>query len=306
MAITGIHHTHDKGEWMVGYHFMYMGMDGNRNGTHKLSTQDVFDDGFTVVPLEMSMEMHMLHVMYGISDSLTAMLVVPYQRKAMDHLRMDGVEFTTRAHGIGDIQLSGLYSAYRDENHRLIAKAGLSFPSGSINKRDTIPGMGMMPDSKQRLPYPMQLGSGTWDLLLGTTYLGYVTGWSWGADISSTVRLGENKYDYRLGSEYEISTWGSRLLTSWSSASLRLNWGQWFNIHGADESLNPAMVQTADPDLQAGRRLDLLFGLNVFAPEGMLQGSRLMFEAGLPVYQWLDGPQLETDWMVSLNLEWSY
>ncbi|MBW2667806.1 MAG: hypothetical protein JRE13_16080 [Deltaproteobacteria bacterium] len=60
MAITGIHHTHEKGEWMVGYHFMYMGMDGNRNGTHKLSTQDVFDDGFTTFAWTASNSPHAL------------------------------------------------------------------------------------------------------------------------------------------------------------------------------------------------------------------------------------------------------
>ena len=28
MSISGIHHTHDRGEWMTGYSFMYMDMNG--------------------------------------------------------------------------------------------------------------------------------------------------------------------------------------------------------------------------------------------------------------------------------------
>ena len=115
--------------------------------------------------------------------TLLLLLVLPYVRKAMDHLRMDGARFTTRARGLGDVQLSGLYSVYRNDNHRVIGKGGLSLPSGSINARDNLPGMMGMPDAIQRLPYPMQLGSGTWDLLLGATYLGQVTKLSWGADI---------------------------------------------------------------------------------------------------------------------------
>ena len=42
------------------------------------------------------------------------------------------------------------------------------------------------------------------------------------------------------------------------------------------------------------------------APAGKLEGLRLMVEAGLPIYQSLDGPQLETDSLVSANLEWTF
>jgi len=37
MAVTGIHHTHERGEWMVGYRFMHMDMHGNRDGTSNLT-----------------------------------------------------------------------------------------------------------------------------------------------------------------------------------------------------------------------------------------------------------------------------
>ena len=91
MAISDIHHTHERGEWMVGYSFMYMEMDGNRDGTKDRSAGSVIADGFPVTPTDMSMEMHMFHVMYGITDKLTVMVMVPYIRKAMNHLRMDGL-----------------------------------------------------------------------------------------------------------------------------------------------------------------------------------------------------------------------
>lgn len=306
MGISGIHHVHYEGEWMVGYHFMYMGMDGNREGTSDRSVQDVFDEGYAVAPHDMTMEMHMVHVMVGVTDDLTAMLVVPYHRKTMEHERMDGVSFETRSRGLGDIQLSGLYSLYHDDTHELIAVGGLSFPTGSVDETDSLPGMMGDPSTIQRLPYPMQLGSGTWDLLPGATYLGNAPGWSWGAHAGGTLRLDENKRDYRLGNEYEASTWLARKITRWSSGSLRLRWKQWFDIHGADPALNPAMVPTADPDLRAGERLELLFGFNLFAPEGPLEGFRLQVEGGIPVYQRLDGPQLETDSIVSTNLEWTF
>lgn len=62
----------------------------------------------------------------------------------------------------------------------------------------------------------------------------------------------------------------------------------------------------ADPKLQGGDRLDLLLGLNFYVPEGptLIKGQRLFAEFGLPVYQDLDGPQLETDWVLWLG--WQY
>ena len=304
MAVTGIHHTHQRGEWMVGYSFMYMDMHGNRDGTNNLSPGDVLAEGYMVTPTSMDMEMHMFNAMYGITDQLTAMVMLPYIRKSMDHLRMDGVRFTTESRGIGDVSMMGLYDLYRDGPHRLIGVLGVSFPTGSISESDNLPGMPA--GASTRLPYPMQLGSGTFDLLPGMTYLGQTLGWQWGLHSDGTVRLDENKYDYRLGNAYEVSGWGARKITKWASGSIRLVWDQWFDIHGADSVLIPAMVPTADPNLRAGQRLTVMLGVNVFAEEGRLKGLRGTIEGGIPTYQHLDGPQLEMDWTLNFTLEWNY
>jgi hypothetical protein len=305
MAITGIHHTHDAGEWMVGYSFMAMGMDGNLEGTSSRSKSEIFDQGFAVTPVRMYMEMQMFNLMYGVTDDIMLMGMLPYIRKSMDHVRMDGKEFTTDSRGIGDIEMSALYSVYRTDNHRLIAIAGVSFPSGSIDETDLLPGMMMGPSSFARLPYPMQLGSGTYDFKLGATYLGQMKGWTWGAHSSGKIHSGKNKHDYRLGDSYESTAWAARKTSDWSSASLRLKWSQWLNIKGADPMLTPTMVSTADPDSRAGRRLDLLFGANGFTGEGRFEGLRIGLEAGLPVFQSLDGPQLKTDWIAGLSIDWT-
>lgn len=272
MAVTGIHHTHERGEWMVGYRFMHMDMHGNRDGTSNLTPGDVHAQGFMVAPTSMDMEMHMFNVMYGITDEITAMVMVPYISKSMDHLRKDGVRFTAKSRGIGDVSLMGLYELYQGGPHRLIGVLGLSFPTGSISESDKLPGLA--PGVSMRLPYPMQLGSGTFDLLPGMTYVGQTLGWQWGLHSDGTIRLHENKYDYRLGNAYEVSGWGARKITRWASGSVRLVWDQWLDIHGADSVLMPMMVPTADPKLRAGRRLMVMLGANVFAEEGRLEGLR--------------------------------
>ena len=52
-------------------------------------------------------------------------------------------------------------------------------------------------------------------------------------------------------------------------------------------------MPTADPDRRAGWRLELAPGINRIHPAS---GHRLAVEMAFPVAQWLDGPQLETDW----------
>lgn len=174
-------HVHNKGEWMTSYRYMRMDMDTHFNGFDEVTVSDVHND-FMIAPTDMSMEMHMLGVMYGVSDEITAMLMVPYVKKDMDHINRSGVTFSTQAKGIGDVKFSGLFllndmlddwSAFSGESD-LILNFGLSFPTGSINQRDdTLAG----PD--EPLPYPMQIGSGTYDLLPGLTYTAKRENSSW-------------------------------------------------------------------------------------------------------------------------------
>ena len=81
-------------------------------------------------------------------------------------------------------------------------------------------------------------------------------------------------------------------MSHWLSVSLRSTWSIWGNVDGADPLLNPSLVPTADPNLRGGRRVDLGFGLNLLHPTSSF---RLAVEFLTPVYQNLNGPQLETD-----------
>ncbi len=311
-AITGIHHTHDhpKGEWMLGYSYMFMNMDGNLDGTGSKSKQDIYDDGFMVAPLNMTMQMHMFHLMFAPTDRLTLMLMLPYVEKSMEHrvnpgipMPFAGEKFTTRSRGPGDLKVSAMLSLYQNETHRLILENGWTLPTGSIDEKDDVP---MSAGVDVRLPYPMQLGSGTFDLYPGLTYIGQAKNWTWGVHSRGTLRLGKNDRDYRLGNEWLATAWGARALSSFMSTSIRLEGRGWYNIHGSDPALNPMMVPTADPNLRAGKRLDILFGVNVYTLEGRLSGNRITLEGGLPVYQRLDGPQLETTWQMRVAWEWTF
>ena len=66
----------------------------------------------------------------------------------------------------------------------------------------------------------MQLGSGTYDLLPGLTYLGQSDEWSWGVQTIETLRLGRNDEGYTLGDNLMATGWVARKWTGVFSTSL--------------------------------------------------------------------------------------
>ena len=298
------HHAHKGGATMLSYRYMRMGMDGLRDGTSRVSRGDVLED-FMVTPLRMDMEMHMFGVMHAPIEGLTLMLMVPYVFLEMDHQTRGGARFTTRSHGLGDISATALIDLLARDNHKIHAHVGLSFPSGSISKKDTNP---MSAPGAVRLPYPMQLGSGSFDFLPGLTYTGHLKQISWGAQGLGEIRLNENSAGYRLGNEYSLTAWSAVGVAKWLSMSFRMEWREILNIRGRDgnRNINPAVVPTADPNRRASQRLDVLFGVNFIMPDGPLSGVRFGVEAGFPVHQNLDGPGLETDYTMTVGVQYAY
>ncbi|MCH2547207.1 MAG: transporter [Alphaproteobacteria bacterium] len=301
-------HSHKQGEWMLFYRYNRMDMQGNRSGNNDVSTANVLSN-FMVAPLDMRMEMHMFGGMYGVNNDLTLMAMAPYVKKTMGHITRAAMQFETESEGVGDIKISGLYTLYQKNTHsdssrngqKLLLNLGASLPTGSIDERGDTP-MG----ANQKLPYPMQLGSGTVDPLLGITYVQRYDAWSWGAQANTVLRFGKNSEGYRLGNEYGLTSWIARNLNEYASLSLRLDGKSWKDIEGQDSELNPLMVPTARTDLRGGERVDALIGLNLYQPHGALSGHRLAIEYGLPVYQRLDGPQLEVDHRFTIGWQWAF
>jgi hypothetical protein len=303
-----------KGRWMVSYSFMRMEMKDNLDGTSSISPEEIVTTvpntffgmpmqppTLRVVPTEMTTDMHMLGVMYAPSDKITVMGMLPYLDKSMKHTTFQGPAgttelgtFTTRASGIGDVKISGLFGIHDDGKHRVHVNAGLSLPTGSIDEKDTVLApTGARPEL--RLPYPMQLGSGTYDLLPGITYKGRDENVGWGAQYMATLRTGENDEDYTLGDIHQVSGWTSYSWKPGASASLRLTARSTDEIDGQDPEI-VAPVQTANPDFQGGDRIDLGIGINLSAQSGDWRGLRFGAELGIPLEQDLNGPQMEADW----------
>ena len=308
-------HIHDKGDWMISYRYMHMAMDGNRDGTDSLSPTEISGDfanvtgvgpaTLRIVPTEMTMDMHMLGAMYGLTDRLTLMGMVNYLSKEMDHITFAGMNpdleigrFTTQTNGFGDTKIAGLYDLYSNGVHSFIAKAGVSLPTGSIEERGVaLNPMGMRQDI--RLPYAMQLGSGTFDLEPALTYSGHNGALGWGAQYSGQIRLGENNQDYTLGDKHKVSAWGGYQFHKNFAATARVTAEHEGKIDGNDDRI-AGPVQTANPDYYGGDRVEAALGLN-FVGDAKYSAHSFGAEFSLPVYQDLNGPQMERDYGLTLN-----
>jgi hypothetical protein len=290
-------HTHLKHQIMVGYRYMFMEMDDNLEGSRVVSPNEVLKS-YPVAHTRMTMAMNMLELMYAPSDRLTFMAMIPYDVKTMDHVYANGNPAThDEVSGLGDVSFMGLLNLFGDpraNGNRLILNAGFTAPTGSINEGE----------GGKRYEYEMQLGSGTFDLLPGLSYLGESATFAWGAQALGTVRLGSNANDYRLGNAYRLGAWTQLKVTDWFGPTIRLDWHAWENIHGADPTLDPTRNPAFDATKQSGERLDFLAGLNFYIGKGALKGNRFSVEGGVPLYQNLAGPNMGVNWMITAS--WTY
>ncbi len=315
-------HVHRKGEWMFSYRYMYMDMGTNYIGDSSVSTQDVFNQGYLVSPTEMSMEMHMFGLMYALTDEATVMFGLPYVIKDMTHqiggpppFPLRGQTFDTHSSGLGDAKLTLLYKVWEGDAQNLLLNVGFSLPTGSIDETGYIP-LPPPNGSSPVLPYPMQLGSGSFGFIPGLTYNGQTDWLSWGAQAKGTLWMNDNSADYRLGNTFLGTAWVAKPWTDWVSTSFRLAYNLWGNIDGADARIGqnspmPGLksVPTAQPNLRGGQQLDVLFGANFLLPlpDGFpLDSTRLAVEGGFPAWQSLDGPQLGQDWQITAGLQLSW
>ena len=314
-------HVHARGEFMVSYRFMRMDMAGNRDGSSGIDADRIATSipnrfagrpgqppTLRVVPTEMTMDMHMFGFMYAPSDRVTLMGMMNVVDKEMDHITYQGGAgtallggFTTRSRGLGDSSLSALVRLASGPDHgTLLATLGVSFPTGDIDQTDRI----LTPANQQpepRLPYPMQLGSGTWDLILGLTGLKPLGAGMLGAQWRGQWRLEDNNSGYRLGDEHQLTAWYGLPLRDGLSLSLRGSFTDRGRISGIDPEI-VAPVQTADPSLQGGDWSEIGVGVNSV----VFGRHRLAAEMQWPLHRDLNGPQLETDWQLTLGYQLAF
>ncbi len=288
-------HVHKKGKIMTNYRFSYMKMKGLRSGNNNVQTGDALND-FMATPTEMSMRMHMIGAMYGVDDNFTLSAMSGFIEKTMNNYSSRGFEFKGEGSGIADLKLNSFYQFYKKQNNRAQINLGLSVPIGSIDEKN----------NSSNLPYPMQIGSGSYEFLPGLSYSGNLAKLSYGAQVNGVFRLNGNDNGYKFGDSYNLTSWIAKDLSRQISVSSRLDYNKVEAIEGLDPTLDVEMMATNNISLQDYQRLDLLFGVNFVMSKWFLQGNRFAVEIGAPIYQRIDGPMLETDYKVMVGWQNSF
>ncbi len=301
-------HAHKQGEMMFEYRFMSMDMDDNRVGSTKVSdvaSLDASGISFMATPTRMHMDMHMIHMMYGWSDRITLYAMPMWVELTMDHRRrmplMGDPDFTTSNGGFGDTALGVLWKIYNGDTDELTVNLGFTVPTGDITARTAAPSNGLMPSVE--LPYPMRLGSGTFDARPGITYKQFWETRSFGMQYQTDLPIGRNFDGYSEGDEHRLNFWLSQRIGVKGKLAFTFRvenlWRSDFD--GFDNDLGPAntVISTARTDFRGGYWLNFGYGATWRTPGRIF----LIVEIVQPIYQDLNGVQLETD--MALFATWS-
>ena len=222
--------------------------------------------------------------------------------------------------GLGDTGVTVLGDLLKGDGYQIDAGAGLSLPSGSIDKR--------INTGSYYLNYGLQPGSGTVDFVPSLTYLGYLGRFSWGAQVNADKRLQSRNGDgYALGDMVQGSVWGSVGILPWLSASVR-GVGTWqgavqgqFGPHLVPTQTGFKLVQGLpvriykdvltpqvelgpmdQPGSYGGRYGDIGVGVSAVIPRGAFAGNRLSVEWLVPVADDVNGYQLAR--VGTLSITW--
>lgn len=312
-------HLHHKGGLMFSFRYMGMSMNGNRNSTGNVDDQKIYDD-YMVAPQAMNMHMYMMGAMYAPTDNITIMAMQNIVNNRMDltarmmmgtsmggmmngmmESRMMTNNFSTSSNGFGDLKLSGLCGLIQSNGSSLHLNSRISIPIGSLKEKDDTP---MNEDVK--LPYRMQLGTGTFDYSIGATYKKMMDQFSFGCQLLGTLRTGKNSENYRWGNKARADIWAAYLLHKNISVSSRIQAISEGKIQGEDSDYNAMMAPPFNNNNYGGEFLRSFFGVNIaFNDNGYFKRLSLGAEAGIPLIQNVNGYQMNEEYSLTLGLKYS-
>ena len=272
----------------AGVRFYQEQFRGTSVGTVPISSEEVLDF-FSVAPLTLDKEIAEVELRLGLFGFVTLEASMPFTQAEMLSTT-DAVFLETSSRTFGDVSIRGLFNVLEMNEYRMSLTLGATVPTGKLKKRD----VGRL-GTREILPYAMQGGSGTPDILAGLTFLTQNEVASTGAQINTVTRVVDNRPGYRLGDEFSISVWGAHNLSDWVSVSVRALYETWDDVTGSEPGTDGAIDPGANSFAQGGERLQIPFGVNLFLREGPFGGHRLSLEWYYPVHQDLNGPQLATD-----------
>lgn len=194
---------------------------------------------------------------------------------------------TSQASGPGDARLVGRYTLSRTLTSRWGLFAGLKLPTGRFDQK-----FADGPQTGELLDRGLQLGTGTTDLLTGLSWFGRPAT-NLGAFVQATIQQPlAARAGFRPSSNLSLSSGIRWLNSSRFTPQLQLNLRTEAREHGAeaDTPNSGGFLAYISPGVTAGLGL---------------KASAFIF-VQLPVYQHVNGLQLQPHWLLSTGVNWPW
>lgn len=225
---------------------------------------------------------------YGFTEKFAGVATIPYVYKKQ-RTNSGSERITRKISGLGDISLLGKYRILTKDSpgatSRLSILGGLEVPTGRSGDSDSI----------GKLPRAFQIGSGSWDPVLGAAYSNQTLDDEW--DYNLTYQFNTESRDFEFGDILKYTIAYQKRMLPWElpdeglytqfNAVLELN-GEW-QQRNRDAS---GIV-----DASGGHILYLSPGLQIASKRFVAETS---FQ--IPVAQDLNGTQAEADYIMVTSL----
>jgi hypothetical protein len=292
-----------RGQVLFGYRFLQADSKGLWLDSDSLTLDQSLQE-YSVVPHSLVNQTHEVTLAFAPTSTLTLVGHMTYsQREREEWFLYNGTLYyhQTQTKGLGDLQVSALYSVFNQGAVRAHIHLGALLPTGAYHPTAVTALSGT---AKGPLPYEMRAGSGTYAVVPGMTMLAQNDFGSVGAQVLGTFYIGTNDRDFAPGNIYDFNAWAAYKLNAYFSISARAHYRRWDAIKGADPSVSSYIGQ--DPGYNGynakGHSFEIPFGLNIYMPEGMhLGGNRLSIEFVRTASQFYQGPHLGADWALVMG-----
>jgi hypothetical protein len=228
---------------------------------------------------------------YGVNGKLALFGVLPYRDNELK-LTVAGQRIKRSASGFGDLTVFGRYTVMqRDQpgrNFRIAPFAGIKAPTGDDDKRD----------SMSVLPPSVQVGSGSWDPLLGVVSTYQTLDYQIDGQISYQINNEANNFEVgdvaRLDGSLQYRLWPRTLgggvpAFFYGVIEANLIYQQKNQVNGQ-----------SDPD-SGGTRLFLTPGIQYVTRRWIAETA-----IQVPVVQNLNGDALENDYIARISVRFNF
>jgi hypothetical protein len=232
------------------------------------------------LPKDIYFQIHLLDLKYrhNFTKSISVTGLLPFRYMNMGLYPENAPPGFLNSYGLSDPSIQANYTLFPDRNNLIEFSAGVSFPLGSVNQRGKTP----LKDDAY-LPFPMQLGTGCFDILPGIFYRGFSDKLSWIFQAKADIKTSRNSLNYKFGNVYSGMGMVRYEWLDWFAQAIRLEARYTDKYEGNTRELTPGFIP--DPSTQSLFNMDLVFNFSVSGKDSILRNSSFDVDFALPVVQ---------------------